>query len=100
MFNLVEPSIPPPSLGSTGSPAAIELAAGFPFWACPRNGRRRCRLLTAVHNGVRNARNFSRHDRTKRRFPAHKTLMSDAGAKANRPLSPHLQIYRWPLTMV
>jgi len=26
--------------------------------------------------------------------------MSDAGAKANRPLSPHLQIYRWPLTMV
>jgi succinate dehydrogenase / fumarate reductase cytochrome b subunit len=25
--------------------------------------------------------------------------MSSADAKANRPLSPHLQIYRWPLTM-
>ncbi|MEO8669330.1 MAG: succinate dehydrogenase, cytochrome b556 subunit [Bauldia sp.] len=25
--------------------------------------------------------------------------MSDTGARANRPLSPHLQIYRWPLTM-
>jgi succinate dehydrogenase / fumarate reductase cytochrome b subunit len=25
--------------------------------------------------------------------------MSNAGMKANRPLSPHLQIYRWPLTM-
>ena len=26
--------------------------------------------------------------------------MSSAEAKANRPLSPHLWIYRWPLTMV
>ena len=26
--------------------------------------------------------------------------MSTADIKANRPLSPHLQIYRWPLTMV
>ena len=25
--------------------------------------------------------------------------MSNADLKANRPLSPHLQIYRWPLTM-
>ena len=25
--------------------------------------------------------------------------MPSADAKANRPLSPHLQIYRWPLTM-
>jgi succinate dehydrogenase / fumarate reductase cytochrome b subunit len=25
--------------------------------------------------------------------------MSSAEIKANRPLSPHLQIYRWPLTM-
>lgn len=25
--------------------------------------------------------------------------MSSADAKASRPLSPHLQIYRWPLTM-
>jgi succinate dehydrogenase / fumarate reductase cytochrome b subunit len=25
--------------------------------------------------------------------------MSDTGARANRPLSPHLQVYRWPLTM-
>jgi succinate dehydrogenase / fumarate reductase cytochrome b subunit len=25
--------------------------------------------------------------------------MSSAETKANRPLSPHLQIYRWPLTM-
>jgi succinate dehydrogenase / fumarate reductase cytochrome b subunit len=25
--------------------------------------------------------------------------MSSAEAKANRPLSPHLQIYRWPITM-
>ena len=26
--------------------------------------------------------------------------MSTAGTKANRPLSPHLWAYRWPLTMV
>src|SRR4051812_49337029 len=26
--------------------------------------------------------------------------MSSAGIKTNRPLSPHLWIYRWPLTMV
>ncbi len=25
--------------------------------------------------------------------------MSQTGIKANRPLSPHLQIYRWPITM-
>jgi len=25
--------------------------------------------------------------------------MSNADLKANRPLSPHLQVYRWPLTM-
>ncbi len=25
--------------------------------------------------------------------------MSNTGIKANRPLSPHLQIYRWPITM-
>jgi succinate dehydrogenase / fumarate reductase cytochrome b subunit len=25
--------------------------------------------------------------------------MSDTGAGASRPLSPHIQIYRWPLTM-
>ncbi len=25
--------------------------------------------------------------------------MSQSGIKANRPLSPHLQIYRWPITM-
>ena len=26
--------------------------------------------------------------------------MSSADIKANRPLSPHLQIYRWPITMI
>ncbi len=26
--------------------------------------------------------------------------MSNTDIKANRPLSPHLQIYRWPITMV
>jgi succinate dehydrogenase / fumarate reductase cytochrome b subunit len=25
--------------------------------------------------------------------------MSNTGIKANRPLSPHLQVYRWPITM-
>jgi succinate dehydrogenase / fumarate reductase cytochrome b subunit len=27
------------------------------------------------------------------------TAMPNADLKANRPLSPHLQVYRWPLTM-
>lgn len=26
--------------------------------------------------------------------------MANAEAKANRPLSPHLQVYRWPVTML
>ncbi len=26
--------------------------------------------------------------------------MANAGAKASRPLSPHLQVYRWPVTML
>jgi succinate dehydrogenase / fumarate reductase cytochrome b subunit len=53
-------------------------------------------ILTALHNGARNAPTFERPARFFDRF---EVMMSSAGTKANRPLSPHLQVYRWTATM-
>jgi len=52
-------------------------------------------ILTAAHNGDRNGLASP----SSRARASIFSKMSTTDMRANRPLSPHIQIYRWPLTM-